>query len=894
MLGLRHSATVQPWLVFAVGMLPVVGIEAFLEIATGSLAFGWNDGLGFRALARIFQAYVPPFTIDALNPLAGMGGPLTPINIWANPGYWPFLALAGRSATVLSVVLSYLVLAAAVFALLRALTIPARLACAAAQATVLVFPPFYLALGFHSQFWLIPPVAVALATTLVALASLFATTLAWRSVATHGALIAAVIGYGLYCDPVWGSIYPYTLAPAFVFAVLAAGSRRAIGRRIGALLLAGALLFASGFASSILSFAADNARSYFDAEMGRVQVPANTSMLFASYGVPLFFYVVVAAGSILAVVRLRGRPRLVGVMALVCMAWLAAQIFVYLFTRFRWFLPVPLYAENSYLPLYIATTTVGWAALWPSARARMAETVGDVPGGGESGAAAARGVRAPWGLLIVPAFMLALLPHWRSLWADSHADLRPDISTLVERLAPIALAPGKPFHGKLAMIESGQWIEEFTRIGLLGAGIPMLNEYSGVITPEAYYFVSRLLLSGGAGGSSRLAFDDIDRRVFRVLGVAGMLNLDQGGPLRARYGSLVGHFRLTALDDPNTGDYSPTKVMVSRDAKETMAHLRDPTFDFRRDVVLVETLKTPLVAARSGAFTFARGGIHVTGTSDGVSLLLLPIQYSHCLAPDQRDGIAVLRADFGLAAVLFDKRLDARIHDLASIVDGSCRWQDVADMRALGAIPDRGRRPLADVLPDRLTRWGDLPVKLEQLAGKVNTNMPAADLWAWLAARLRSPDRGAGVPARAPQVSTFGSNYALTAPLVLNGRQPTDRDGISFGALAAVVVAPPEGGRFRAFLSLPARSAGGADLTLVLMAAEGDGRRVPIATAPATVHVPAGPATTVTFDRVFNLPDGWTRATIYPRAGVGPGQSVTLNPAAGDLARFEVREVGAR
>jgi hypothetical protein len=77
-----------------------------------------------------------------------------------------------------------------------------------------------------------------------------------------------------------------------------------------------------------------------------------------------------------------------------------------------------------------------------------------------------------------------------------------------------------------------------------------------------------------------------------------------------------------------------------------------------------------------------RGGLHLTASSEGTSLLALPMQFSHCL---QASGQAELvRANLVMTGVIFSKEIDADITSAYGIFSPKCRRQDLAAIKALG------------------------------------------------------------------------------------------------------------------------------------------------------------------------------------------------------------------
>ena len=99
-------------------------------------------------------------------------------------------------------------------------------------------------------------------------------------------------------------------------------------------------------------------------------------------------------------------------------------------------------------------------------------------------------------------------------------------------------------------------------------------------------------------------------------------------------------------------------------------------------MVLSTPVGGPLVAARNMRLSLIRGGLHVSGTSDGTSLVVLPQQFSNCLrARDSR--VRIVRADLMMTGVIFSGEIDTDILFDYGVFSPGCRWMDLADLRRL-------------------------------------------------------------------------------------------------------------------------------------------------------------------------------------------------------------------
>jgi hypothetical protein len=389
--------------------------------------------------------------------------------------------------------------------------------------------------------------------------------------------------------------------------------------------------------------------------------------------------VLLGLGFVLAAIRGPTRVRVMALACVACMTALAAYSVAYLALRTPWPYPLPLYLEIMALPVFFVVAAVGWCALlgrWLPRRA------------------------APWS---VPLGLVLLAGGSVAKYGSNE---RPELALFTGRTSPIpivqtliaetALDPGARFRGTTAAP-----YEVFALYGAyrdaLGHGlyfpdlwaqrVPTFHEYSQLATPAMYYVVSRLIGSAPFDPRNFTPFPTTSPKaleLLRALGVRFLVSereLGQGMPRAKWTGAGLGAF-LYELSDPNLGDYSPTQVRVRMRARDVLAELRRPDFDFRRDVVLERAPDTPLVAARSGHLIFEKGGVRVVAQSEASSLLLLPIQFSHCLAFEGRSDATLVRANFAQVAVIFRRAIDARLgYRFSPFTQPGCRKADLDDMQ---------------------------------------------------------------------------------------------------------------------------------------------------------------------------------------------------------------------
>ena len=136
------------------------------------------------------------------------------------------------------------------------------------------------------------------------------------------------------------------------------------------------------------------------------------------------------------------------------------------------------------------------------------------------------------------------------------------------------------------------------------------------------------------------------------------------------------------LPDVNVGNYSPTGVITAESGAGIVNNLRSSTFEYRDQVVLSTAMSEALSPARNVRISVVRGGFHISGQSEGTSLLLLPQQFSHCLRAYD-DRVRLVRADLLLTGMIFSGRVDTDISFDYGILSPQCRRADFADLKQL-------------------------------------------------------------------------------------------------------------------------------------------------------------------------------------------------------------------
>ena len=707
----------------AAALLMLLGAQWMLSaVIVGTNYYGVDGKMAQSAVLTAYK-FAGYFDITNLSPIQGIGSQLLPKNVWANPAFWPFAWFDKETATDVSALIALAYFASAIYLMMRCFDLPVVPSALAAQSSLALFAPALLLVRAPTNFCLTPGDAVVYAPYMLALGLLARLQPgSWRTFAWTAGGITALVFYSVYCDPLWTMIVAIGWAVPFAVVALGAVQRKGILLRVAALGCCLGLLAASGVALYLYTISKHTARVQFAQTLDRLRGPELVSAMTYSPNMK-YLYVACALGWLIGLTTLRGRARVLVVAAAAAfVVWVLYSLVYLLLLNATWVPPIPLYLEQCLLALYLAAAIAGyWGVLRAVAALaiRVAAPLAlraqrlrrPVP---VSLSAQSLDGRAglPVGLrlagLVLALLCVAAIPAQvaRYVLTEAQAKARifyepwanePELIDFFTR--NIGLADGQTFRGAINFLTVDH-ATGFTMATLWSRAVPTVNEYSQLVSPEALYFVHAFLKKSVLGQLNRFelfwaggSYSPLYWTALQSLGVRYSAERwplpDQFNPglalvtlpHRAHDGP-AGTWYIYELPHPNVGDYSPTEVVSAGSGAEIMAALEKPEFDFTKQAVLSAPLGEPLVAAHDMRVSVIRGGYHVSGKSDGTSLVLLPQQFSHCLrAKDRR--VRFVRANLMLTGMIFSGDLDTDIVFDYGLFSPGCRWADLADLNRL-------------------------------------------------------------------------------------------------------------------------------------------------------------------------------------------------------------------
>ncbi len=272
----------------------------------------------------------------------------------------------------------------------------------------------------------------------------------------------------------------------------------------------------------------------------------------------------------------------------------------------------------------------------------------------------------------------------------------------------IALSPGTVYRGSVATID---WPDDLPAIsarhmnrengirwdatrndhrisGLWHYNIPTLYQYFTFITAP-YYLMLTEFMARPADRQTRsgLILTRLDPKMLQLWGVRYVIT-DQSGAIGRELVALPlkdrPPLRLVELGTPNLGNYSPTKVAEAADFHAGLLAMHAVNFDPTETVIANASLGGSLTPAIDATLTYERDGFRIQAGSGGTSLLVLPVQFSHCWTAEGRGAPQLFRADLAQLGVKFSGELDARlVFRYGPLFASACRLNDVADIKHL-------------------------------------------------------------------------------------------------------------------------------------------------------------------------------------------------------------------
>jgi hypothetical protein len=700
----------------ATGPLTVIAnLVAFSACAC--LAFARNinalfyhyDGSYLLVAVRDQMNFGQPIFDYTNNFLQSIGNIQLPQNAWLLPFLWP---IGWLSNLQVAKIVSYLILAAIIFLtaywLARLLSQSRTVALIAGWIVGFATTPFVPRPSFY-EILSVAPLFVVISVTPVVGFCLIRQAGRSSSLLADAATVIGLVALAFYALAAVPLLLPIVALGTAVYVILAlflARRRSELLRKLAILAAALVVVTLLRWPWYALGLFLDTAPNFFPDDYTAVyHDAAYASILFHSKSFGWAGPLLVASAAIGAMLSLRSVDRELRAAAWMLLA-LIATFFgagIALALMPHWILPPPIYLEIAVWPLYgvfaaIALHRIAGFVVERFTRLKLSTDYR---------------IRAEF-IVPVAVLVLAAVLVIRKSPTVSGFPFPPRISPVVEILREnIALESFSKFNGRLLTVMpvkadgNDAWSQQFSAasewaqiagndemsVGLWYFRVPTLFEYNQFLSPLFHALIKRTLqrpLIAHQRNITILTHPNV--RVLKLLGVRYVLMPQPDaslGDLRTTENRAGVPWGLVELPAPNLATYSPTLIQTRRDLTSTLDFVADDSVDLTKRAVTASPVVGALVPVQSSTLAMANEDLHVVAKSIDRSLVIVPVEFSHCMELHEmrlgsRTDAALLRVDGVLTGIVFEHDLDAVLSfRIGPLRNPLCRWQDYQDLRAM-------------------------------------------------------------------------------------------------------------------------------------------------------------------------------------------------------------------
>jgi hypothetical protein len=698
---------IMRWTAFVANILAFSVCASLAFMRNINALFYHYDGSYMFTEARDQLHFGQPLSGYANNFLQSIGNIQFPINAKLLIFYWP---IGWFSDLRVSKVVCYVMVAAIVFAstyaMARLLSQPRRVALIAGWIMGFTACPFVPLWYFYPILESAPQFLVLIVAPVLAF---------WlTSRIGHGSLIKdAIFSFGLLAWAVYfvsaaALLVPMVAIGTVPYVVLAFGlaqSRSELFRKTAAIIVLLTLATLLRWPWFVLGLFLDTSPNFFPADFTVVYRGAGyASVLFQknlSFAGPLLV-ISAALGAVIAL-RSNDAPLRGAAWTTICLIAVFVVGGILLVTVPHWILPPPIYFEIAAWPLYGVFAAVTLDFL-----------LNHIHMAGNSFQSRYQLSIPPYQIGVVAALAIAAVIVLSRRPTPKGYPFPPQMTPTVSYLSDrIGLASAPEFRGRVLTAVpfkadgTDAWTQQFSTaansardsgndemsLGLWYYRIPTLFEYNQFLSPIFHAFIKRMLQRPPIAHQRNITvLDHPDSRVLQLLGVRYVLMPQPDtslGRLRATEDRDGEHWGLIELPAPNLATYSPTSVETLGDLAGVLNFVSDDHVDLAKQAVSTLPITGILTPVSKSSLTVLGKSLRLVAESDGRSIVILPLEYSHCLEfHDSNTGKAdmpsLLRFDGLLAGILFDRHIDALLSFRAGLLHNqTCRWDDYLDVKAM-------------------------------------------------------------------------------------------------------------------------------------------------------------------------------------------------------------------
>lgn len=228
----------------------------------------------------------------------------------------------------------------------------------------------------------------------------------------------------------------------------------------------------------------------------------------------------------------------------------------------------------------------------------------------------------------------------------------------------------------------------YRMVGLWFFNIPTLSEYSPILSP-ALFALAHHTLSRPIDHEMRnvLLLTQVNVPLLQALGVRYIIANEPihfpdtrfivADPIDSKYGSLY----LYQILNTNIATFSPQKFLILEDVDVFRNKINRGEVDFRKTAYVTTEVPFKMTTLKNATMFRIRDGIRLVANTIGISSVLLPILYSHCLHLTfngvKPKVIRLQRANLAETLLIFSKHIDVNITYRYGLLQyAGCRLED--------------------------------------------------------------------------------------------------------------------------------------------------------------------------------------------------------------------------
>jgi len=271
------------------------------------------------------------------------------------------------------------------------------------------------------------------------------------------------------------------------------------------------------------------------------------------------------------------------------------------------------------------------------------------------------------------------------------------------QLDKIRLEPNSEFRGRLLILFGNfdhqvsvskklykELGNDFQRTMVWSKGIPTLNEFGHHISPLSYFAISNSFMRGNPAITRNiLVYNTYNEKLADLFGIRFIISdvylNDSDLKLKGKIFTNMSNVYLYERRLVSNGISLPYKPIELTQSKSVFSLMKDDLFNNNVHffVKRLNASMNKLEPASDVSLSLAPGGYRVKAQSKSSSLIVLPLEYSHCFSLEDQDA-QLIQVNGSFLGIVFQKNLDTSLSYINSPFTNSyCRIRNFLDAQGL-------------------------------------------------------------------------------------------------------------------------------------------------------------------------------------------------------------------